>query len=57
MTIVSFFSKCKTDMPGVSPEEIILFYEMLLRMKKHHPNLNVNRIMTKLYPNFKLDKR
>jgi hypothetical protein len=56
MIIGSFLSKCKKDIPKVNQEDIIPFYKMLLRMKKRHPNLNVNRIMTRLYSNFKLDK-
>lgn len=54
--MTNFFSKHKTDLPKVRQEEIVLFYKMLLKMKNHRPNLNVNRIMSKLYPNFKLDK-
>lgn len=56
MTITRFFLKKKTELPKVSQEEIIRFYLMLLKMKNHRPNLNVIRIMKKLYPNFKLDK-
>lgn len=56
MIIINFFSKSKTDLTRERREEIVLFYEMLVRMKKRRPNLNIKRIMSKLYPNFKLDK-
>lgn len=56
MTLAQFFLNKKTELPKVSQEEIMRFYLMLIQMKNHRPNLNVIRIMKKLYPNFKLDK-
>lgn len=56
MTIARFFMKRKTEVSKVSQEEMMSFYLMLLKMKNHRPFLNVRRIMTRLYPNFKLDK-
>lgn len=35
--------------------EIITFYQMLVKMKKNRPNLNVQRIIRKLYPNLCID--
>ena len=35
--------------------EIIKFHQMLVKMKKSRPNLNVQRIIRKLYPNFYID--
>lgn len=53
--MTSFFSRRKIDLPSVCQDEIIRFYKMLLKMKKKHPKLNVNKIMKNLYPNFKFD--
>lgn len=55
MAMTSFFSRRKIDLPSVCQDEIIRFYKMLLKMKKKHPKLNVNKIMKNLYPNFKFD--
>ena len=57
MTLAQFFLNKKTELPKVSQEEIMRFYLMLIQMKNHRPNLNVIRIMKKLYPNFKLDNK
>ncbi len=54
MTLKHFFSKRKTELPKECQDEILLFYKMLLKMRKRHPKLNVDKIMKKLYPEFKL---
>ena len=56
MTRTGFFSKGKRDLPKAHQEEMVLFYKMLLKMKKHHPTLNVNRVMLRLYSNFKIEE-
>ena len=35
---------------SVDDTEIIAFYTMLLKYKRRHPNFNVTRIISKLYP-------
>jgi hypothetical protein len=55
MAMTNFFSRRKTNLPNLCQDEIIIFYKMLLKMQKKHPKLNVNKIMKKLYPNFKWD--
>ena len=40
------------DVSNFSHQEIVHFYRTLLKMKKRRPDLNVKRIMLKLYPNF-----
>jgi hypothetical protein len=54
MTLALFFSKRKTELPKAGQDEILFFYKMLLKMRKRHPKLNVDKIMKKLYPEFKL---
>lgn len=54
MTLAQFFLKKKTELPKECQGEILLFYKMLLKMRKRHPKLNVDKIMKKLYPEFKL---
>ncbi len=56
MASIRFFIKKKTDLPRYSNEEVVLFYKMLLKMKKRRPNLNVIKIMYKLYPNFNIER-
>ncbi len=56
MAMTSFFSRRKTNLPNICQDEIILFHKMLLKMKKRHPNLNVKKIMFKLYPNYNIEK-
>lgn len=54
MTLKHFFSKRKTELPKECQDEILFFYTMLLKMRKRRPKLNVDKIMKKLYPEFKL---
>ncbi len=56
MASIRFFIKKKTDLPRPSNEEVVLFYKMLLKMRKRHPNLNVKKIMNRLYPYFNIEK-
>lgn len=35
--------------------EIIKFYQMLVKMKKNRPNLNIERVVRKVYPNLDID--
>lgn len=50
-----FHNKCKLEKSKFSQEDVIKFHRMLLKMKKRRPNLNVKRIMGKLYPNFRIE--
>ncbi len=54
MNRFSFSESYSNKVSKVSKEDIFCFHQMLLKMKKKRPNLNVNRIMLRLYPNFKL---
>jgi tRNA isopentenyl-2-thiomethyl-A-37 hydroxylase MiaE len=38
------------DLSPVGDKEIIKFYNMLLKYKSRHPNFNINRVISKLYP-------
>ena len=49
---LGFFGKRKLEKPNFSHDEVVQFHKMLLKMKKRRPNLNVKKIMVKLYPNF-----
>lgn len=53
MAIMSFFSKRRNDDTQDCREEMLKFYFMLLKMKKQHSHLNIDKIMKKLYPDFK----
>lgn len=49
-----FFSRQQLGFSKAYQEEASHFYMMLLKMKKKHTDLNINRIMVRLYPDFKL---
>lgn len=51
-----FQSNKNIEQSNFSKEDSIQFYNMLLKMKKKHPNLNIKRIMTKLYPELRIEK-
>ena len=44
-----FFNR-KSNLTIVPESEILVFYQMLLKMKKRHPKLNAKKIIKKLYP-------
>ncbi len=50
------FFKQKTNLPLVPEREILDFYKMILKMKKHHPHLNAEKIVNKLYPYYSIKK-
>ena len=49
MAAFNFFKK-KSVLKYVPENEIRVFYQMLLKMKKRHPKLNAKKIIKKLYP-------
>lgn len=49
MAAFNFFKK-KSELKHVPENEIRIFYQMLLKMQKHHPELNAKKIIKKLYP-------
>ncbi len=53
----SFFQTRPKNISKPCGDEIIRFYRMLIKMKKNRPNLNVNRIMFRLYPDFNLNEK
>ena len=56
MKLVRYFSRKSSDLPKVRQEEIVRFYKMLIKMKRNRPNLNIDKIIRKLYPDLEIEK-
>ena len=44
--------KIKSSINYNNFDELIMFYKMLLKYKKHHPDFNLELVLFKLYPEF-----
>lgn len=56
MKLVRFFSRNSSDLPKGRQEEIVRFYKMLIKMQRNRPNLNIDKIIRKLYPDLEIEK-
>jgi hypothetical protein len=56
MKLVQIFSRNSSDLSIGRQEEIVRFYKMLIKMKRNRPNLNIDKIFRKLYPDLEIEK-
>lgn len=53
--MLRFNKRLDKNLSSVDYEEIIEFYNILLKYKSHHPNFNISKVILKVYPRLNLN--